>query len=100
MEQITPWVDKLNSMASADEIAAFFEEEGITGNQKAASSCVISNFLYKKAGKRVSTTQSYVSTYEYPAETRETEVELGEVTKTFIANFDEGKYPKLIKHRG
>ncbi len=96
-EQITPWLDKLNSMESADEVAKFFEEEGVTGHPKAASSCAISSFLKTKTGKRVSTTPAYVSTYESNTHTRETEVPLGPVLREFVKNFDERKYPALLR---
>lgn len=96
-EQIGPWVDKLNSMASADEIAKFFEEEKVQGIRKMASGCAVSVFLREMTGQRVVTGPSDAAIYPHLENgkwVQERAVFEPVVTK-FIRHFDMGLYPKL-----
>lgn len=96
-EQIGPWVDKLNSMASAAEIAEFFEQEEIQGVRKVASRCAVSVFLQGKTGQTVvsgpgdALGQARLENGKFAQE----RAIFKPVITEFIRRFDMGLYPKL-----
>lgn len=88
-------MDKLRNFETADELAAYFKEEGVKGVRATASSCPIALYFTQHTGKKV-TVSSRIKIWE-------SEVQMGEsfghtpATEKFIDLFDEGFYPELCQ---
>lgn len=89
---LTEVIDKLQTYGTANQLAAFFEEQGVCGVRGKTTACPIARHVGAVVGAPVS-----VSAYYVMAKTEGyDEVMIGETMLTdFISAFDRGEYPAL-----
>lgn len=82
--------DKLTQFQTADELANYFRQEGITGNKSGALSCPIAQYMQRHTQNSVYVSLGYIGT------TNDTWlVKNSEPLVDFIRRFDSGLYPDL-----
>lgn len=92
---VTEVVAKLQTYGSADQLAAFFEQEGVCGNRDLASSCPVANYTRSQIGARVIASQSYVLADSDGSDF--VDLDPGTAVPEFITKFDRGEYPALVQ---
>lgn len=96
-------VDKLITIGSAEQIALFFEEQGIKGEVASSSSCAIAEYVKLATGEGLVHSFWGQVTVCDPIEgssagtTRERVSHESVLLDNFMAKFDNGCYPNLIK---
>jgi hypothetical protein len=87
-------VDKLQTLGSADQIAAFFAQEGVTGSVRRVRSCPVAAYVKRETGLvEVLATRGFVVDWHTQdgVPCRDTPV------SDFIARFDDGAYDELVR---
>lgn len=100
---VTQWVEKLDEM-TANEIAALFRQEGVTGIPGQTSRCPIANFLKRKGQVMViSVGGGWVDWTETLTTGNTVDIRHGNFVskhsrggiREFVERFDFGEYPQL-----
>lgn len=103
---VSELVDKLKTLGSPDQIALFFESEGIKGQPGNGSSCAIAEYVKRETGKRSASVVSRIQAHNlefregwtWPFACDVDRVEHGsEEIFGFMHKFDDLGYPHLIK---
>lgn len=79
----------------ADEIAALFSNEGITGRRDNPCDCPVANYLSSEGVVAPSVGITHASGFSRAFEQYAT-VDVPSHVRQFIAAFDSGRYPELI----
>lgn len=95
---LEPYVAKLTSMESSDELRKFFVDEGVKGEKQRPMCCVIAAWLKRETRYSVVVTKVTIdsvlgacSKYPYGRIARITPA-----MEEFINSFDRGYYPELV----
>lgn len=101
MFDIQVLLDKLNSFQTADEVADFLTQQGVTGQRLKADSCVVTNWLRPLVGTFLTTSSMGVVQWncnpviDWDAEPIG-EFEHSRAVSAFIIRFDNGEFPHLV----
>lgn len=93
--------DKLAALGGADQIALFFEQEGITGFLQEANRCPVALYLERETNAPVIVCHTHIETlrscvlFQRPVDGRWMPQYLG--IAQFIKRFDQRQYPALIR---
>lgn len=99
-------VDKLNGLESADEVAAFLQEQGVIGVPMAAEFCPVSNWIRRESGEKHVSTANSVRIWEtentafwnsYGPGDIKAQYILSPFVQKFIVKFDSLNYPNLVR---
>lgn len=93
---VTEVVAKLNTYGSADQLAAFFEQEGVTGERAEAHHCPVALYVKGQNGGEASVWRGGVSSLQRPDDRVHLDHDCP--LSQFIGNFDAGDYPALEVH--
>lgn len=99
---VEPYLEKLNSMKTSEEIRQFMVDEGILARRGDPHSCAIAEYVYRGSGRVVSVGSHAVCPVGEPVYTFGTRLEENFLSwhttamTEFVANFDAGDYPELV----
>lgn len=91
LNEMEAWANKLNSM-TLEEIRELMQAEQCTGLPQLADRCVLSNFLTKKTGDRVSVAGHYYNA------SHNHHIDVSDTVQEFVYQFDNYKYPELVEN--
>lgn len=97
MIDFTVAVDKLRSLETPDEIAAFLTHQGVVGEVGRVESCPIANWVSSVTGRTVTVIHGEVNAHISGTLDWDTEPN-SKAMKEFIYSFDAENYPALIKN--
>lgn len=90
-------VEKLAAQGSADQIAAFFESERVTGARKFAQGCPVAHYTESQTGRLIRASPESVHTVYRHDEPCQYAVLSGQgPVAEFMVKFDGGAYPELV----
>ena len=88
-------IDKLQALGSSQQIADFFEQEGIRGTRKNSFKCAAAVYLKRETGlDRMCVSAHWAAQYGEPDTT--VLIHWYSPLEQFIREFDRGQHPKLV----
>lgn len=97
---VTEVVAKLQTYGSADQLAAFFEEQGVVGERSFSLSCPVANYVRRQIPNAVVGVSGLCVTATTIGpnprhRVQIVELSFGDPVTEFINRFDAGHYPAL-----